>query len=141
MRDHVKILGILHIVFGAIGIVIGFIILLVFGGLAGVVGSGIDIGDTDRATGMAVLGIIGAAAFIFTLVLSLPSLIAGIGLLKYRPWARILTIVLSAIDLLHIPLGTLLGIYGLWVLLSPQTEALFRSPAQPWPAAGPPYNA
>ncbi len=134
MRDHVKILAILHIVFGAIGIAIGLIILMVFGGLAGVVGVAGDVGDTDRATGMAVLSIIGVVIFLFTLLLSVPSLIAGIGLLKYRSWARILTIVLSAIDLLHIPLGTLLGIYGLWVLLSPETEALFRVPVQPWQA-------
>lgn len=140
MRDHVKILGILHIVFGAIGIAIGLIILLVFGGLAGIVGVAGDTGDTDRATGMAVLSIIGVVIFLFTLLLSVPSLIAGIGLLKYRSWARILTIVLSAIDLLHIPLGTLLGIYGLWVLLSPETEALFRAPVHPWQPAGPPQG-
>jgi hypothetical protein len=46
-----------------------------------------------------------------------------------------LTIVLSAIELLHVPFGTALGIYGLWVLLSPPTEELFRDqpPAFPRP--------
>jgi len=43
-----------------------------------------------------------------------------------RPWARVLTIVISAFDLLHVPFGTALGVYGLWVLLSSQGEALFR---------------
>ncbi|MBI3696140.1 MAG: hypothetical protein HY238_15045, partial [Acidobacteria bacterium] len=58
----------------------------------------------------------------------LPSLIAGIGLLKLRPWARILTIVLSAIDLIHVPFGTALGLYGLWALLSKEGEQLFARP-------------
>ena len=52
------------------------------------------------------------------LVLSLPGIIAGVGLLKFRPWARIVTIVLSALNLMNIPFGTILGVYGLWVMLS-----------------------
>jgi hypothetical protein len=129
MRDHVKILGILHIVFGSLGIVGAVVVLLIFGGIAGIVGASADTADADRATGMAVLGGIGLVVFVIILLLSVPSLLAGIGLLKYRPWARMLTIVLSALDLLHVPLGTALGIYGLWVLLNQQTEALFRNPA------------
>jgi len=138
MRDHVKILGILHIVFGALGIVGAVIVLLIFGGIAGIIGVSADTSDTDRATGMAVLGGIGLVVFIIILVLSIPSLVAGIGLLKYRPWARILTIVLSALDLVHVPLGTALGVYGLWVLLNQQTEALFRAapPGMPGRVAG-----
>jgi len=37
-----------------------------------------------------------------------------------------LMIVISAIELLHIPIGTALGIYGLWALTKPETAALFR---------------
>ena len=58
-------------------------------------------------------------------VLSLPGIIAGIGLLKLQPWARILAIVISALDLLNVPIGTALGVYGLWVLLQAETERLF----------------
>ena len=126
MRDHIRILAILHIVFGALGIAAALIVLLVFGGLAGVVGVAGDTADVDRTTGMAVLGAIGVFVFLIVLVLSLPGVIAGIGLLKFRPWSRMLTIVLSALDLLSFPIGTALGIYGLWVLLSQPTEALFR---------------
>jgi hypothetical protein len=38
--------------------------------------------------------------------------------------------VLSALNLISIPFGTLLGIYGLWVLLNKETEALFASPVR-----------
>ena len=56
---------------------------------------------------------------------SLPSVATGIGLLYFKPWARILGIVLSAIALLGFPWVTLLGIYGLWVLFNKDTERLF----------------
>jgi hypothetical protein len=135
MRDHVRILAILHIVFGSLGIAAALIVLLVFGSLAGVVGISANTADANRAAGMAVLGGIGVLVFVIILVLSVPGVIAGIGLLKFRPWSRMLTIVLSALDLLNVPFGTALGIYGLWVLLSPPGEALFRDqpPAMPHP--------
>ena len=61
------------------------------------------------------------------MLLSLPGIIAGIGLLKFRPWARILTIVLSALNLMNIPFGTILGVYGLWVMLSDEGSRLFAT--------------
>jgi hypothetical protein len=45
-----------------------------------------------------------------------------------QPWARILTIVLSALELPGVPLHTALGIYGLRVLLSNEGAALFSHP-------------
>jgi hypothetical protein len=59
------------------------------------------------------------------LLTSIPGLVAGWGLLKFRPWARILGIVVSILGLLVIPIGTIIGIYGLWVLLNKDTERLF----------------
>jgi len=77
-----------------------------------------------------VVGIVGIVLVSLLLLLSIPGIILGAGLLKLRPWARVLGIVMSALDLLHIPIGTALGIYGLWVLLQPETERLLS------PAAG-----
>jgi hypothetical protein len=77
---------------------------------------------------MPILGITGAALGVFLLILSLPGIVAGIGLLKYRPWARIVTIVLSALNLMNFPIGTILGIYGLWVMLSDEGSRLFARP-------------
>ncbi|MCU1297473.1 MAG: hypothetical protein JWO91_1751 [Acidobacteriaceae bacterium] len=42
---------------------------------------------------------------------------AGWGLLQREHWARMLTIVLAFFALFHVPFGTALGIYTLWVLL------------------------
>ena len=132
MQQHVKILGWLHIAFGILGILLGVVGLAIFGGLVGLIAATDQ--SADKATGMAVLGAIGVFVLIVALVLSVPGLIAGVGLLGFRPWARLLGIIISALDLLHVPFGTALGIYGLWVLLSPEGEALFRRtvPVQQW---------
>jgi hypothetical protein len=127
MREHVRILGYLHIVLGALGILGAVAVLVVFGGIAGIVGLASNH-DPDALVAIPVLGIVGAVIAIFVLLLSLPGLIAGVGLLKFQPWARILAIVLSALNLLNVPIGTALGVYGFWVLLRPETEALFQRP-------------
>jgi hypothetical protein len=101
-------------------------VLLIFGGVAGVVGMAGT--DPDARIAVPILGGVGGLIFLVIAAISLPGLIAGIGLLQFRPWARILTIVLSAIHLLNVPFGTALGIYGLWALLSREGEALFRQP-------------
>jgi uncharacterized membrane protein len=62
---------------------------------------------------------------------SIPDIIAGIGMLERRPWARILGIVLSILGLLNFPLRTVAGVYGLWVLFNPETEARFRAGPPP----------
>ena len=125
MAQHVKILAILHIVFSVLGLLAGLTFLLFFGGLAGLI-SASDVHTSDQGVlPVALLGSIAGLIFLIMLVLSLPGLIGGIGLLQFKPWARILMIVISALDLLGFPFHTALGIYGLWVLLNPQTEQLF----------------
>jgi hypothetical protein len=127
MQQHIKILAILHIVFGGLGLFAALIVLLVFGGLAGIVH--MSDASPDAALGGAVVGLIGAVIVGIVMVISLPGLIAGIGLLTFQPWARILTIVLSVIELPGFPFHTALGIYGLWALLSNEGAALFNRPA------------
>jgi hypothetical protein len=129
MAQQVKILGILHIVFGALCVLGGLICLAVMGGIAGIVGSSDQ--TQDAAVAVPILAAIGAFVCILCLVVGLPGLIGGIGLLQFRPWARITVIVLSALDLIHIPIGTALGIYGFWVLLNPETEAMFNRASMP----------
>ncbi len=121
MEQHVKVLAILHIVLGSLGVLGALTVMLVFGGIAGLV----HVTNNPDVPAAPIIGLIGGVLMIVILVLSVPGIIAGVGLLNFRPWARILAIVLSVLDLIHIPFGTALGIYGLWVLLSPQTEPLF----------------
>lgn len=126
MQSHVKILGILHIVFGALGILLGLGLLALFGGIAGIVG--MNAPNDDAAVAIPILGGIGGLIFLFCMVVSIPGIIAGIGLLSFKPWSRILAIVISILNLVNFPLGTVLGFYGIWVLFSKDGTALFERP-------------
>ena len=127
MAQHVKILGILHIIFGALGVMAAVVVLLIFGGLAGIVG--VSGQSQDSAVAVPIMGAIGGIIAVFLLIVSVPGLAAGIGLLQFKSWARILTLILSGLDLLSVPIGTALGIYGFWVLLNRETEMLFSGAA------------
>jgi len=56
--------------------------------------------------------------------------VAGIGLLQTQGWARIMAIVLGVVSLIEIPIGTALGIYTLWALTPPASEAEYQRLAQ-----------
>ena len=123
MDTHVKVLGVLHIAMGALGLVGALLLILVFGGAAGIVGAS---GDPEAAVALPIIGITGMALVVFVAALSLPGVIIGIGLVQFRSWARIGGLVLSIFDLIWVPFGTVLGVYGLWVLLSKETERAFK---------------
>ncbi len=118
MSTHIKVLGWLYIIFGVFGL------LGALGVFAGGLLGGLFSGSLSGAVG-GVLG--GTIAAVLAVVWSLPGVIAGFGLLQRRPWARIVVIVLSVISLLRFPLGTIIGIYGLWVLLSSEGSGQFQS--------------
>lgn len=109
MRKHIELLGILHIVYSILGLLIGIGFLIFLPGI------GMISGD---ATAIGVLTLLGSILGGFFILLSLPGLIAGIGLLKIRPWARIFAIIVACFDAFNIPLGTALTIYTFWVLIN-----------------------
>ncbi len=130
MSKHIQILGILNIIWGSFGLVAVLIILTIFGGAMGLIQAA-SHGDPDAYLAIPIVGLIGSIIVIVLLVVSAPSILAGIGLLRFAPWARILTIIVSALHLLNVPLGTALGIYGLWVMLSDETIRLFAPDSPP----------
>ena len=119
MEGHVKTLGILHIAFGALGVVGALVVLLIFGGAAALVN--MNAPELDAEIAASIIGIAGGAIALLVLVLSVPGIIVGVGLYGLRPWARIFGVVISALDIVNVPIGTAIGIYGLWVLLHNQT--------------------
>ena len=116
MEKHVTVLGILYIAFSALGLLLAVIIF------TAIVGGGMISGDSEAMT---ITAVVGPAVALFFVLLSAPGLIGGIYLLKHRPWARILVLVLGFINLIEIPIGTALGIYTIWVLFKNETIDLF----------------
>ncbi len=118
MESHIKVVAALRIAFSILGLLLAA--FLFFGlNIAG------SISGNPQAN--TVLSIIANVMVVVFTVLSLPGILAGIGLLKHKEWARILTIILSVLDLVNFPLGTALGIYSIWVLAQKETLEIFQN--------------
>lgn len=126
LATHVRILAWLNIALGAFGVLAA---LLTFAGAAILPAILEYVADGGSDIPVAVIQLISTIVITIILVMSLPCLVLGFGLYNFRPWARVLGLVLAALNLLHVPFGTILSLYGFWVLLRPETEMLFR-PAQ-----------
>ena len=124
MGQHGKIIGILHVVLGGMGVLAAVAFLALFNGIASIVGT--QAQASDAAVAVPVLGGIGGILFVVCLVFSLPSLVGGIALLNMTSWSRVFMLVVSVLYLIHIPIGTALGIYGIWALTKPETQLLFE---------------
>ena len=127
MKDHVKVIGILWVVFGAFCLCLSFFALLFFFGVA-------QIPNVEEVS-PGILRIIGIIASSFLGLIALPQIIGGLGLVRHKEWARILILVLAFLSLVHVPFGTALGIYTMIILFNPETVRLFHggAPAPPAP--------
>lgn len=117
MEKHINIVAALHIGLSILGILMGivaFTVLTLIG----------DFSQDQEA--QVVLSVIARILVGFMVFLSIPGLIAGIGLLKRKEWARILTLIISVISLLNFPLGTAVGVYSIWALVQPDVVDHFK---------------
>ena len=112
------ILGWLYIVANAIFLIIGAFVFTLLTGI------GVAAGDPDA---VAILGVIGTSVGLLLAALSLPGIIAGYGLLTRRAWGRILALVVGIINLVNIPIGTIIGLYALWVLMQENAVDYFEA--------------
>ncbi len=123
LEQHVRTLGILWMIVGAVTLVPALVLLL----LSSVVHIAIPFSDAlARELGPLVLMIVGAGF----LLVGAGGLLVGWGLIGHQPWARIVAILVGILALIHPPLGTILGIYTLWVLLSHNAELEYRRMAR-----------
>ena len=117
MERHVTLVAVINIAFGFLGIFLGLFIFVVL------IGAGVLSHDPEA---MKITTIVGVAIASFLILTSIPEIIGGFGLLKRRPWARVLVLIIAVLDLMFIPIGTLIGVYELWVLLQEDTARLFE---------------
>jgi hypothetical protein len=122
MKQHVSFVGALHIGFGLLGIVGALAIFFGFQFL-------FELVDHDPIA-QKVLSYVGNTIALITMFFSSLGVIGGAGLFSYKPWARILVMIVSAVNCLNIPVGTAKGIYSIWVLMQPETIELFEDPKQ-----------
>ncbi len=116
MKQHVTIVAALNIGFGLIKFLVAAIVFLA------VVGGGLISGDAEA---LAITAIVGPAVASLLVLLAVPGIIGGVGLLKGKSWARILVLILAVFNLIDFPVGTAISVYTVWVLLHKNTAELF----------------
>lgn len=121
MRKHIHVAAILQIVFGS---------LIVIGALAFAFVLGFVDQFVDDPTAIKVLALIGTPIIVLMLLFGGAMIAGGVGLFSCKPWARILTLVMAGLGLLNIPVGTLKGVYIIWVLVQQETVSLFAKGCQ-----------
>ena len=118
MKRHVTVVGILRIVLSSLGLLGAILIYFLMNFAKGFVG--------NEEIAVTVLTFIGTAVPIFIGSISLLGIAGGIGVLAYKNWARIIVLIVSVIGCLNIPVGTLAGVYSIWVLMQTETIRLFN---------------
>jgi hypothetical protein len=118
MKKHVTVVGAIHIGFGILGLIAAIAVFFALNFAKGFV-------QNEEVPTM-VLKFLSISLPLLIGFMSTLGLIGGIGLLSYLPWARYLVIVVAALGCLNIPIGTLKGVYSLWVLLQDETVKLFE---------------
>jgi hypothetical protein len=120
MQDHIKIIGILWIVFGCFSLLGAAAIFMILFGVS-------FLPDIDTIAP----GILRVAAVLisgFLALIGVPKIIGGWGLLKHKEWARIVVLIVSFLSLMSVPFGTALGIYSIVILFNKDAIALFQKP-------------
>lgn len=118
MDRHVHLLGILASLWGALALLAGVSVLLL--AIAALVQVGSSTGVAASLT--AILFLLFA---VFALMWGGAHLWAAILLRKRKPLGRVLMLGLAVVNLLTL-LGTPLGVYALWVLLTNEGRRLFE---------------
>ena len=121
MDKHVTFVGALQIGYNAFGVLAAMatFMFIVGGGLIG------GLVSSEEEIVIPVTFFVGTAISMWLLVLSVPGIIGGIGVLRRQSWARYMVLVLSILDLFSVPIGTAVGAYSIWALVQDETAELF----------------
>ena len=119
MKKHVTAVGAIQIGFGILGLIGALVVFLALSFAKGIVG--------NEEVPTVVLGFLAIGLPLLIGFFSTLSLVGGIGVLSYKNWARILVMIVAAMGCLMIPIGTLVGVYSIWVLMQDDTVKLFKT--------------
>ncbi len=119
MAIHLRALAIALIAMGIGGGLFSLIWMIASGGPSGLVNA---FSDLSSVIGPMVVGIV-----FLNIFLAVPMVMTGMGLLRAQGWARTMGMVVCALAIINVPLGSMLGGYGLWVLTSLEIEPLFEN--------------
>lgn len=111
--SHKKVLGILYIISGTFTI-LGMLILNAFLSVIFAFAAGEADPNDQKIIELVGKFIQYVPAFVI-LFLSIPTLIAGIGLLTRKSWATLFALIIGCLKLFSFPIGTAIGVYSIWI--------------------------
>jgi hypothetical protein len=117
--QHKKILGVLYVVFSSLNIVMVLLFVLIAAAIIPI--------HVDEMETLLVINIVKYALISLTLILTLPALIAGIGLLYKKDWALTLAFIIGIIGLLGFPIWTFIGVYSIVIFIMSQSNQKTRN--------------
>jgi membrane-associated protease RseP (regulator of RpoE activity) len=120
MEKHINIVAALQIGLSIFNLLIALVIYSILNLVGGFV---------DEPTANNILTLIADILAVIFFIISIPGIVAGLGLYKRKEWARILTLILSIIEIFSFPIGTAIGIYSIWALIQPEIVAEFGKPS------------
>lgn len=113
MESHKRVLGILYVISGVMTMMFIVLMSLFVSTILTLVTQELDSSEAQVLE--LVTGILRFLPAFIILFFSIPSVIAGIGLLYKQKWALILALILGCFKLFSFPIGTALGVYTIWV--------------------------
>jgi len=123
LQEHVRLLAILWFAFSAVEIVMGLVVMVLANTLFVHIAEQAAANADPGASPLGFLHPLMTVVALFVLGKGAAGFLAGWGLLNREARGRVLALVLGFVALIHVPLGTALGIYTLWVLLPAESEA------------------
>ena len=123
IQEHVRLLAILWFAFSAFEVVGGLVLMILSNTLFAHIAERAAAESGTDASPLGFLRPLMTVIALFVLAKAAAGFLAGWGLLNREPWGRVLALVLGFVALIHVPLGTALGVYTLWVLLPANSEA------------------
>jgi hypothetical protein len=110
-QDHNKVIGIMHLIWGGFNALM-MIIMAVFFYL--VMQPAFRSDPNTPPEFMAFFGFVMGLVITFSLIFSLPPILAGYAMLKRKRWAKVMAVIAACFEALSLPFGTALAVYSLW---------------------------
>jgi heme/copper-type cytochrome/quinol oxidase subunit 2 len=133
-EEHNKYLGIAHVVYGVLHILLMVVTAAIIMGMMGF--ATLNAGRSNGPP-MSFMVVIMAFVVIINMLLAIPSFVAGYAFLTRKPWAKIAGIVAAVLSALRVPFGTAVSIYTFWFLFSAPGKTLYDNLPQALPPALP----
>ncbi|HEY6118317.1 MAG TPA: hypothetical protein VIV66_00075 [Pyrinomonadaceae bacterium] len=131
-EQHNKYVGIAHLVYGGFYLLFSSLFMLLF--LTMFVSS---MPNGNEGAGLPFIVVFWLFFAFFFLAFTIPSFVAGYGLLRHKRWAKTAAIIGGVLAGMSFPVGTAVCVYTFWFLFSEPGRLLYDRPAFPLPPPPP----